>query len=136
MNVSKHKKAVLPLCLLLLITIACLFVPSPKAASSNSFDAADTAWMLTATALVLIMTPGLAFFYGGMVNKKNVISTMLQSFVSMAIISVLWVVLGFSLAFGESFHGIVGNPFTYFFMNGVLSGKAWPSAPTIPLVLF
>jgi Amt family ammonium transporter len=136
MNMPKKRKAIVPLAVLLLVTISCLFT-SPSPSSTNSdYNSADTAWMLTATALVLIMTPGLAFFYGGMVNKKNVISTMLQSFVSMAIISVLWVVMGFSLAFGESFHGIVGNPFTFFFMDGILAGKAWPSAPTIPLVLF
>jgi ammonium transporter, Amt family len=136
MNMPKKRKAIVPLAMLLLVTIACLLTSPSPAADSSDYNSADTAWMLTATALVLIMTPGLAFFYGGMVNKKNVISTMLQSFVSMAIISVLWVVMGFSLAFGESFHGIVGNPFTYFFMDGILSGKAWPSAPTIPLVLF
>lgn len=136
MNVIKHKKAVVPLIVLLVITIACLFTSPQPSIIDGNFSAADTAWMLTATALVLIMTPGLAFFYGGMVNKKNVISTMLQSFVSMAIISVLWAVVGFSLAFGESFYGVIGNPLTFPFMNGVLSGKPWPSASTIPLVLF
>ena len=61
------------------------------------YNGADVAWMLASTALVLIMTPGLAYFYGGMVKKKNVISTMLQSFISMAVVAVLWVVFGFSL---------------------------------------
>jgi ammonia channel protein AmtB len=72
------------------------------------------------TALVLIMTPGLAFFYGGMVNKKNVISTMLQSIVCMVIITVLWGIFGFSLAFGESIGGVIGNPITFFMMKGML----------------
>ncbi|RRN77467.1 ammonium transporter, partial [Pseudoxanthomonas sp. SGD-10] len=91
---------------------------------------------LSATALVLIMTPGLAFFYGGMVNKKNVISTMLQSFICMVIISVTWVVFGFSLAFGESVGGVFGNPATYFMMENVIDGEPWKLAPTIPFVLF
>ena len=59
--------------------------------------------MLTATGLVLLMTPGLSFFYGGMVGRRNVISTMLQSFMAMAVISIVWVVCGFSLAFGDSY---------------------------------
>ncbi len=99
-------------------------------------DTADTAWMLTACALVLIMTPGLAFFYGGMVSKKNVISTMLQSYICMVVITIVWVVFGFSLAFGESIGGFIGNPGTFFLMKGVINGKPWELAPTIPLMLF
>ena len=69
---------------------------------TSGIDTGDTAWMLAATALVFLMTPGLGFFYGGMVKPKNVISTILQSFIAMGLISILWVVFGFSLAFGES----------------------------------
>lgn len=99
-------------------------------------NSADIAWMLTASALVLLMTPGLSYFYGGMVSSKNVISTMLQSFIAMGIISILWVVFGFSLAFGDSIGGIIGNPFTYFMFNGV-GGETHPGlSPTIPLMLF
>ncbi|MBF9254244.1 ammonium transporter [Pontibacter sp. 172403-2] len=124
--------------LLLLVVVAATFVfPSVPAATDNSpISAADTAWMLTATALVLIMTPGLAFFYGGMVKKKNVISTMLQSYICMALLAVIWVVYGFSLAFGDSIGGLIGNPLTYFMMHGVIESKPWPLAPTIPLLLF
>ena len=68
--------------------------------ADGNFDAANVAWMITATIFVLMMTPGLSFFYGGMVGQKNVISTILQSFIAMGIISVLWVAFGFSLAFG------------------------------------
>ncbi len=71
---------------------------------------ADTSWLLMASALVLLMTPGLAFFYGGMVRYKNLVSTLLQSFIALGIISVLWVVVGFSLAFGDSIGGFIGNP--------------------------
>jgi ammonium transporter, Amt family len=102
----------------------------------NQLNGADTAWMLTSSALVLVMTPGLAFFYGGMVNKKNVISTMLQSFICMVVITVLWVVVGFSLVFGNSVFGIIGNPADHFMMRGVIEGAPWKMAPTIPFVLF
>ena len=78
--------------LFLVVVLAFCFPSIPKAlAIHTSINTADTAWMLTATALVLIMTPGLAFFYGGMVNKKNVISTMLQSFICMVLITVIWI---------------------------------------------
>lgn len=99
-------------------------------------DSADVAWMITATIFVLMMTPGLAFFYGGMVNKKNVISTILQSFIAMGIISVVWVIVGFSLAFGDNIGGVLGNPATFFMFHGV-GAKANPAlAPTIPLALY
>jgi Amt family ammonium transporter len=71
-----------------------------------------------------------------MVSKKNVISTMLQSFICMALITILWVIVGFSLAFGDSIGGIIGDPSTFFMMNHVLQGRPWPLAPTIPLILF
>ena len=67
--------------------------------TEDSINFADVAWMLTASCLVLLMTPGLSFFYGGMVGKKNVISTMLKSFICLGVISLLWVVVGFSLSF-------------------------------------
>ncbi len=101
-----------------------------------SINAADVAWMLTATGLVLLMTPGLSFFYGGMVSSKNIISTMLQSFIAMGVISILWIFVGFSLAFGKDIGGIIGNPFTFFMFRNV-GLSIYPSlAPTIPLLLF
>ena len=71
----------------------------------------NTAWMITATALVLLMTPGLAFFYGGMVRGKNVLAMLMQNFICMGIVSVLWVLFAFSLAFGHDVggHGIIGT---------------------------
>jgi Amt family ammonium transporter len=96
----------------------------------------DTAWMLTATGLVLLMTPGLGFFYGGMVGKKNVISTVLQSFMAMIIVTILWVVIGFGLCFGPSIGGIIGDPTTNLFFQGVKANTAWELAPTIPFILF
>jgi Amt family ammonium transporter len=82
------------------------------------------------------MTPGLAYFYGGMVNAKNVISTMLQSFIAMGVISIVWVVVGYSLAFGDSVGGFVGNPMTHFMMKGVLDAKPWGTIPAIMFAFF
>ncbi len=132
-----QKPQYIPLAILLLISlVAVLFPAVPTKIVTEGINSGDTAWMLMATALVLLMTPGLAYFYGGMVNNKNVISTMLQSFVAMGVISILWVVVGFSLAFGTSIGGIVGNPMDFFMFNHVLDGKPWAFAPTIPLVVF
>ena len=72
-------------------------------------DTGDTAFMLIATALVMLMTPGLALFYGGMVRSKNVLSTILQSFVCLGVVSIIWVVYGYSLAFGPDVNGMIGN---------------------------
>jgi Amt family ammonium transporter len=131
-------KKILPFIILSLIVVLALVFPSidTVTVADSKIDSGDTAWLLTATALVLLMTPGLAFFYGGMVSKKNVLSTMMQSFVCMGVITVIWVIFGFSLAFGDSFHGIIGNPATFFMMKGMLGNATWKLAPTIPLVLF
>ena len=104
--------------------------------NSGDIDPGDTAWMLVSSAFVLLMTPGLAFFYGGMVSKKSIISTMLQSFVALGVISILWVFIGFSLAFGESYYGIIGNPTTYFAFNNVTVSPNAAFSSTIPFLLF
>ena len=138
MHMTK-KLAILPFLLLIIVTILSIFMGhNPTAIPQHEgLDTGDTAWLLASTALVLIMTPGLAFFYGGMVKKKNVISTMLQSFICMAIVTIIWLVFGFSLAFGENMlGGFIGNPSTFFLMNGVLEGSPWPGAPTVPLAVF
>jgi Amt family ammonium transporter len=108
-------------------------VPNSTASPINP---GDTAWMLTATALVLLMTPGLSFFYGGMVDRKNVLSTMLQSFIAMGIVSLLWVTVGFSLAFGDSRGGLIGDPRTFFMFRNVGEATHPTLSPTIPLALF
>src|SRR5215475_3318593 len=113
-----------------------LFRAAPQAVTGGAINSGDVAWMLTATGLVLLMTPGLSFFYGGMVRMKNVVSTMMQSFVAMAVISLLWIVVGFSLAFGDSFHGLIGNPLTFFMFSRVGAQTHPDLAPTIPLILF
>jgi Amt family ammonium transporter len=82
------------------------------------------------------MTPGLAFFYGGMVHRKNVLSTMIKSMVAAGIVSVLWIVVGYSLCFGDDIGHFIGNPMTHLFYKGVNSGEPWSLAPTIPKTLF
>jgi Amt family ammonium transporter len=127
----------IPFLLLVAVSLGGGFLtPAEPPVQGGPVNPGDVAWMLTATGLVLLMTPGLSFFYGGMVRANNVISTMLQSFVAMGVISVLWVTVGFSLAFGDSIGGVIGNPATYFMFNGV-NGSTHPAlSPTIPLVLF
>jgi Amt family ammonium transporter len=116
--------------------LGAFFRSAPQTTTGGPVSTGDVAWMLTATALVLLMTPGLSFFYGGMVRTKNVVSTMLQSFVAMAVITILWIVVGFSLAFGDSIHGLIGNPATYFMFTRVGIATHPVLAPTIPLMLF
>jgi len=131
------KKSIIFFAILIGISLLAVFMPAvPTTINTEGINSGDTAWMLAAAALVLVMTPGLAYFYGGMIDTKNIISTMLQSFIAMGVISVLWVVVGFSLAFGESQGGFIGSPSTFFMFNGVLDGAPWSLAPTIPLVLF
>lgn len=126
-----------------IIAIAGLFTKEPTFECDWSvIDRADVAWLITATIFVLMMTPGLSFFYGGMVGAKNVISTMLQSFIAMGIICVLWMAFGFSLAFGDDIGGVIGNPLSFLMLQNV--GAEVYTAPsgnvvggaTIPLALF
>ena len=132
----------LPFAILLLVALAALFVPKQLTTppEGGPINPGDVAWMLTASALVLLMTPGLSFFYGGMVGFKNVVSTMLQSVIALGVISLVWVAVGFSLAFGESVslggYGLVGNPLTFPFFDGVKDLTSKDLSPTIPLLLF
>ncbi|HIN35705.1 MAG TPA: ammonium transporter [Dehalococcoidia bacterium] len=91
----------------------------------------DTAWVLTASALVLLMTPGLAFFYGGLVRKKNIVSTIMYSFVSIGLVGIVWVLWGYSLAFGPDIGGFVGN-LEWFGLKDVSATEAGPYSDTIP----
>src|SRR5207342_3115280 len=115
-------KQVAPFLVLALIAIAATLVPTVTNFDKGTYNAADIAWIIVATALVFLMTPGLAFFYGGMVHRKNVISTMIKSMIAAGIISVLWVVVGYSLSFGKSIGGFIGDPSTHFMFRGVNSG--------------
>ncbi|MFN0050207.1 MAG: ammonium transporter, partial [Cytophagales bacterium] len=131
------KKSIAPFFVLLGVVILALVYPGvPGPAITEGLVTGDVAWMLVASALVFIMTPGLAYFYGGMIDNKNIITTMLQSFIAMGIVSIIWVVFGFSLAFGTTIGGFVGDPSTFFMLSNVMDGKPWSLAPTIPLALF
>ena len=107
------------------------------------WDTGNIAFMLVSTSLVMLMTPGLAFFYGGLVGRKNVLTIMLQSFVSMGVTTVLWVVCGYTMAFSGSYHsatnpdigGVIGNFDLAFFQN-IDPTTPFPASPTIPLIVF
>ena len=110
--------------------------PSQTAAAVVSkIDTGDTAWVLVSTALVMLMTPGLALFYGGMVRGKNVLGTFMQSFIAIALISVQWILFGYSLSFGPDVHGIIGN-LDWIGLTGVGVEPNPAYAPTIPHILF
>jgi ammonium transporter, Amt family len=130
-------KQILPFLVLAAIAIASVFIPSFSLYNDNGkYNSADIAWIIVATALVFLMTPGLAFFYGGMVHRKNVLSTMIKSLIAAGVVSVVWVVVGYSLSFGDDIGGFIGNPSSHFFFKNVASGSPWSLAPTIPLTLF
>lgn len=129
-------KTLLPFLVLAGFAIASVFIPSLPNFDEGKYNGADTAWILISTALVFLMTPGLAFFYGGMVNRKNVLSTMMKSVVAAGVVGVLWIVVGFSLCFGDSIGGFIGNPLTHLFYKGVASGQPWGLAASIPKPLF
>lgn len=133
---KKNDLKSIPFLVLAAVAVSAIFVPSAATFGGEGYVAADIAWIIVATALVFLMTPGLAFFYGGMVNRKNVISTMIKSVVATGVTTVLWVTVGFSLSFGESMGGIIGDPTTFLFFKDVSSGAPWSLAPTIPLTLF
>ena len=120
---------------LMLALPAAAWAQDAAAAPPPSVSPADTAWMLIATALVLLMTPALAFFYGGLVRSKNALNTMMMSFISLGFVGVLWAVIGYSLAFGTG-NAYVGD-LSRLFLSGVDTGLPAPaSAALIPHVLF
>jgi ammonium transporter, Amt family len=132
-------KQIAPFFVLIVVAIVAMFVkPVADYVDTGKYSSADIAWIIVATALVFLMTPGLAFFYGGMVHRKNVLSTMIKSVVAAGIVSILWVVVGYSLCFGKDLGGLglIGDPTTHLFFKGVNSGEPWVGAPTIPKTLF
>lgn len=105
------------------------------AVAESKIDTGDTAWILVSTALVMLMTPGLALFYGGMVRGKNVLGTLMQSFVAISLISVQWILIGYSLSFGPDINGIIGS-LDWIGLNGVGIEPNPDYAPTIPHIAF
>ena len=96
----------------------------------------DVAFMIISTVLVLIMTPGLAFFYGGLVERRNSLTMMFQSFIALGIVPLLWIFGGFSLVFGDDILGIIGNPLQYFAFNHFHPLTVERVDNTIPYLLF
>ncbi|MFA6989178.1 MAG: ammonium transporter [Candidatus Gastranaerophilaceae bacterium] len=124
--------------ILCVLTLVLLFGKTDAvfAAATNTINPADTVWMLVSTALVMLMTPGLALFYGGMVRKKNTLGTIVQSFTALGVVTIVWVLWGYSLSFSPDFggHGLIGG-LSWVGLKGVgLEPSAY--APTIPHQLF
>ena len=116
-----------------LLALAIMSAPA-LAADAPKIDTGDTAWMLASSALVMLMTPGLAFFYGGLVRAKNSLNTMMMSYIALGLVSVLWALIGYSLAFAPG-SGVLGG-FGFAFLNGVGQTDVYPTAPTIPHLAF
>src|SRR5574340_714610 len=112
-----------------------LTAPDVFAQEAGKVDAADTAFVLLSASLVMLMTPGLALFYGGMVRRKNVLGTIMQSFVAIAIVSVQWILFGYSLSFGPDIGGIIGG-LDWAGLRGVGGSPNPDYAATIPHIAF
>ncbi len=117
-----------------LFLLPVVLIPSVAMAAEGKISAGDTAWMLVSSALVMLMTPGLAFFYAGMVRRKNVLGTIMHSFIILCIMSVVWVLWGYTLAFGPDIGGFIGG-LKWFGLNGI-GAEGAPTAPTIPHLVF
>lgn len=105
--------------------------PPPAVSTLNS---GDQAWVLASSAFVLLMTPGLAFFYGGLVGRKNVLSILMQCFMCMGVVTVLWVTVGYSMFYGDDvLYGFCGNPMQHFLLQGITTSQAFQPVPNVPL---
>jgi len=121
---------------LLLFTVIAAFYPAVHPDATSPLDTGNLTWMLCSAGLVLLMTPGLSFFYGGMVHPRNIISTMLQTYIALGVVSIIWYAFGFSLAFGDDVGGIIGNPKTFFMFNNVGTMSHPTLGNGLPFVLF
>ncbi len=139
------EKRLYKMCLVMLLSLA-VFIPlaamaqdavpvSAATVPAVRIDTGDTAWILVSTALVMLMTPGLAMFYGGMVRRKNVLGTIMHSFIAIALVSLQWILCGYSLSFGPDVKGLIGS-FSWVGLNGVGLTPNADYAPTIPHLLF
>ena len=109
--------------------------PDTVLAAENKIDTGDTAWILVSAALVMLMTPGLAMFYGGMVRRKNVLGTIMHSFIAIALVSVQWILFGYSLAFGPDVKGLIGG-LDWAGLAGVGTAPNADYAATVPHLAF
>jgi Amt family ammonium transporter len=132
-TISKIKHKLLNISKLSLLLMLLMNGAAFAQSAAPQVDTGDTAWMLVSTALVMLMTPGLALFYGGMVRSKNVLGTVMQSFVALAVVTIVWVLWGYSLAFGPD-HGLLIGGLNYVGLQGV--GMAPTPGSTIPHLVF
>lgn len=120
----------------ILLPISLILSPvAASAAPEGAINTGDTAFVLLSAALVMLMTPGLAMFYGGMVRRKNVLATLMQSFFAIALISIQWILIGYSLSFGPDVHGVIGG-LQWIGLNGVGADPNPDYAATIPHLAF
>ncbi|MBA4349287.1 MAG: ammonia channel protein [Thermodesulfovibrio sp.] len=117
------------------LLVVFLFPLNLHAQIDSKIDTGDTAWILISSALVMLMTPGLALFYGGMVRRKNVLGTIMQSFIAIAVISLQWILFGYSLSFGPDIHGVIGS-LDWAGLRGVGVEPNPDYAPTVPHIAF
>jgi len=108
--------------------------------STSAINAGDTAWLLTSAALVMLMTPGLAFFYGGMVRSKSVLNMLMMSFSALGLVGILWVLYGYSMSFGNDilgtdYGGLLGDPTQYWGLKGLIGGTYLQTTPDAPPVM-
>jgi Amt family ammonium transporter len=129
------KGRVVVVALVLAAMLAPTFVMADEAAAVPKVDSGDTAWILVSAALVMLMTPGLALFYGGMVRRKNVLGTIMHSFIAIALVSIQWVLFGYSLAFGPDVKGLIGS-LDWAGLNGVGLAPNPDYAATVPHLAF
>jgi Amt family ammonium transporter len=129
------KKRSLSFAIVLIFAFLFLAPHSAQAETAGKIDTGDTAFVLLSAALVLLMTPGLAMFYGGMVRKKNVLGTLMHSFIAIAVVSIQWILIGYSLSFGPDIKGIIGG-LDWIGLNGVGVTPNPAYAPTIPHLAF
>jgi ammonium transporter, Amt family len=134
--IEKEEKVMKKLWVLILAVISLFILPaSVFAAEASAVDTGDTSFIIMSTALVFLMTPGLALFYGGMVRKKNVLSTVMHSFIIMALASILWVFVGFTMSFGPDQGGLIGG-LDWLGLNGVGMEPNADYAATLPFLVF
>ena len=136
MTTVKSRNSIFPLIFFLVfLGITAIATVVAAADASPKIDTGDTAWVLTASAMVLLMTPGLAFFYGGLVRRKNILSVLMQCFVIICIVSIQWVYFGYSLSFGPDVRGLIGD-LSWFGLKGVGAEPHAAYAATIPHIVF
>jgi len=134
MQMMKHRIGLKFALLLALALVALPLISNPVAAADGEVDSGDTAWLMISTGLVFIMTPAVAFFYGGMLRKSNFLSMLGQSILIIGVVTIIWVLFGYSLTFGTDQGGLIGDA-EYLMLNGVdLVPNA--IAPTVPHILF